>query len=490
MAAALYVGKTRCGPCARIAATRLLPAAAFACLLAGCASLVPQRPAEPPVLDIPMAWSSGDGVTPGHPNTQAWWRQFNDAQLTALIEQALNANTDVQGAVASLRQARALVSVQAATLSPQVDASASAQRSKAAGTSASNLFRAGFDASWEPDLFGANHAGLAAARADALASAASLGDVQISIAAEVASAYLQWCGTRVRLNVARQNLDTQQETLQIAQWRTQAGLSTSLEVEQARTAVEQTRAQIPALESTIAQAAHSIAVLTGRAPGELPQLKNSTALEAPSAPDGLALTIPADTLRQRPDVRRAEQQVRAAAARATQAEAQRYPSFSLSGNIGLSALTLAALGGSGGSTAGLLAAVSVPLFDGGALRAKVDAQDAALAGAGASYKGTVLGALQDVEDSLVSLRSAQERRVTLQRAAEAADNASLIARQRYRSGLIDFQTVLDTQRSQLSAQDGLVLARTDFAIAQVRLFKALGGGWAGADATIQAADKP
>jgi multidrug efflux system outer membrane protein len=459
-----------------VAAPRVrLAAPALLVLLSACAGMVAQRPGEPPAVDVPAAWSaSRDGIE-GRAATRDWWQAFNDPQLTSLVERSLRANTDVQLAVANLRQARALITVQRATLLPQVDASGSAQRSKSAGVPASNLFRAGFDASWEPDLFGANRAGLNAAQADALASAASLGDVQVSIAAEVATGYLQWRGTGVRLNVARENLKLQDETLQIAQWRAQAGLGTSLEVEQARAAAEQTRAQIPLLEATLAQTANSIAVLTARAPGQLPEL--ASVGEAPVAPDGIALTIPADTLRQRPDVRRAEADVRAAASRATQADAQRYPSFSLSGNIGLSALTLGALGASGSGAAALLAGVSIPIFNGGALKAQVDARDAALAGAGSVYHGTVLTALKDVEDSLIALRSAQERRTTLQRAAEAGDNASLIARQRYGSGLIDFQTVLDTQRTQLSTQDSLASARTDVATAQVRLVKALGGGW-------------
>jgi outer membrane protein, multidrug efflux system len=464
-------------------ATRVA-ASALLMLLSACAGLVTQRPGEPPAVDVPAAWSaSSDGIA-GSAATREWWKTFNDPQLTALVERALHANTDVQTAIANLRQARALVTVQNATLLPQLDASGSAQRSRSAAQPASNLFRAGFDASWEPDLFGANRAGLSAAQADALASAATLGDVQVSIAAEVATAYLQWRGTGVRLNVARENLKLQDETLQIAQWRAQAGLGSSLEVEQARAAAEQTRAQIPALEGLLAQTANSIAVLTARAPGQLPELAQAGA--APVAPDGIALTIPADTLRQRPDVRRAEQDVRAAASRATQAEAQRYPSFAPSGNIGLSALTLGALGASGSGAAALLAGVSVPLFNGGALKAQVNARDAALAAAGSFYQGTVLTALQDVEDSLVALKSAQERRVTLQRAAEAADNASLIARQRYGSGLIDFQTVLDTQRMQLSTQDSLAAARTDVATSQVRLVKALGGGWTFEEAAVAA----
>jgi outer membrane protein TolC len=176
-------------------------------------------------------------------------------------------------------------------------------------------------------------------------------------------------------------------------------------------------------------------------------------------------------------VRRAEAQVQAAAARAQQAQAERLPSLRLSGNIGLSALTLGALGSSGSTVAALLAGMSAPIFDGGARRAQGEAQDAALDAARAAWHAAVLSALRDVEDTLVALRSAQERRSTLERAADAASQAALLARDRYRSGLIDFQVVLDTQRTLLSAQDNLVGAQTDLAQTQVRLVKALGGGW-------------
>ncbi|HET9205427.1 MAG TPA: TolC family protein, partial [Burkholderiaceae bacterium] len=188
--------------------------AALLALLSACAGMVSQRSGEPPAVDVPAAWSSSrDGVA-GSTTARDWWKAFNDPQLTALVEGSLQTNTDVHTARANLQQARALVTVQNATLLPRVDASGSAQRSKSDNVGTSSLFRAGFDASWEPDLFGANRAGLSAAQADALASAATLGDVQVTVAAEVASNYLTWRGTGVRLQVARENLKLQEETLQ------------------------------------------------------------------------------------------------------------------------------------------------------------------------------------------------------------------------------------------------------------------------------------
>jgi NodT family efflux transporter outer membrane factor (OMF) lipoprotein len=389
------------------------------------------------------------------------------------VAEALEANTNVAAAQAALRQARALLAVEDAQAGPQLGSSASAQRSRSHSIT-SNSYRAGLDASWEPDVWGANRAGVAARDAEAQASAASLGDVQVSVAAEVALAYLSLRGVEARLAIARENLAAQEETAQITQWRVQAGLATSLESEQSRAAVEQTRAQLPALQKSIAQSRHQLALLTGRS---VDALRLAAAAPLPQPGADLALAFPADTLRQRADVRATEARLRAAAQRVAQADAQRYPSFQLSGSLGLQALTLSGLSGGGAVASALLASVAWPVFDGGAARERVEAQQAAFDQALAAHRASVLGALKDVEDALVALQRDRERLATLQRAAEAAGNAALLARQRYASGLVDFQTVLETQRSLLSAQDGVAASRTDVATDHVRLYKALGGGW-------------
>ncbi len=192
----------------------------------------------------------------------------------------------------------------------------------------------------------------------------------------------------------------------------------------------------------------------------------------------LALSIPAETLRQRADVRAAEFRVKAALDRVSVAEAARYPSFSIGGSLGLSALTLSGLTSGATATAALLGAVSFPLFDGGATEAQVRAQSAALSQARSSYQATVLAALKDVEDALVGLQGNRDRLTRLQAAEEAAAQAALLAQNRYASGLIDFQTVLQTQRTLLSAQDSLATTQADISADHVRLYKALGGGWA------------
>jgi len=424
-------------------------------------------------VNAPPATTSANRTTPD--DLSRWWLRLGDAQLATLVDRALQHNASIESARAALQQARALRDVSAASLSPSVDASASAQRNVAkAGTG--NSFRAGFDASWEPDLFGGTRAGVSARDADTAASAARLDDARVSVAAEVALDYLQLRGSQARLAIAQANLASQRDTLQIAQWRATAGLATTLDVEQARAAAAQTQAQLPALDAAATKAAHALALLVGESPGSL-NATLAAAATMPQAPADLALAFPADTLRQRPDVRAAEAAVLAASLRVTQADAARYPSFHLGGSLGLSALTLGSLTSGSSLVASLLGSVGMPLLDGGAAAANVRAQQAALAQAQASYRAAVLAALKDVEDALVGLAADRQRADALQVAAQSAADAALLATQRYQSGLIDFQTVLETQRTQLGAQDSVAAIRTDIASDHVRLYKALGGGW-------------
>jgi NodT family efflux transporter outer membrane factor (OMF) lipoprotein len=444
--------------------------------LAGCSSLLP-HPAEAPVVAVPAAWSAAPQAASAQPAPlTAWWQRFNDPTLTDLVAQSLRANTNLQSAQAALRQARALADAQAAGLGPSLGVSASAQRGQAGNARAGNRFQASFDASWEPDIFGRNRSVADASAADALASAASLGNVQVSLAAEVAVNFINLRALQTRLAIAQSNLATQQETLQITRWRAQAGLLSSLELEQAVSATAQTEAQLPTLQTSVAQALNALAVLTGQAPGALAATL-ATATPIPTAPADLALAFPAETLRQRPDVRAAERRVQAALSRLGAAEAARYPSFRLGGSLGLSALALGNLTDSASVLRSLLASVSAPLFDGGALVAQARAQQASVEQARAAYQGTVLTALQEVEDTLAALRGDTERLARLQTASTAAANADLLARQRYQSGLISFDTVLSTQRLLLTTQDGVANTQGSLSSNHVRLYKALGGGW-------------
>jgi multidrug efflux system outer membrane protein len=471
--------------------------AAVLTTVSGCASWVTSTPA-PAVIELPSRWSAADAAGAGSPGAAAvspdalaaWWLRFDDPLMAGLVERALSSNTSVIGARAALRQAQALRDVAAAGLMPSLGSSASAQRGTSGGDSTGSQFRAQLEAQWVPDVFGARRGAVDAGDAAAAASAASLGDAQVQVAAEVGLNYILLRAAQARRAIASDNLAIQQETLQITDWRQQAGLVTVLEVEQARAAVAQTRALLPALQASIEQTAHALALLVGEPPAALQAELGVGAVATPpfgggvvpSARDGFSLSIPAETLRQRADVRAAEHQVAAALARVGQAQAQRWPSFAIGGSLGLSAISAAALTNGASVVSSLLASVSWPVFDGGAARAQVRVQQAALEQSQQLYRAAVLAALKDVEDALVALRSDLRRLAALSEAAEAAGVAALLARQRYNSGLVDFQTVLETQRNQLATQDSVVSARADLGNDQVRLFTALGGGWRGVDA--------
>ena len=458
-------------------------------LVVGC-SHTTQLAQQGRAVAVPAQWhASGAQPQPTPPDDLSqWWQRFGDAQLTGLIEQALAANPSVLSAQAAVRQARAQRDVQVAGTLPSVNLGGSAQRSRQGNNGANNRFGVNVDAGWEPDWWGTQANALQASEANVAAAQASLEGAYVSLAAEVALSYVELRNLQQRLVIAQRNLAIQRETQQITEWRVQAGLATSLDSEQARQSTAQTAAQVPALQSSLAQSRHALAVLTGQTPETLEAVLASVAA-VPQAPAALAMALPADTLRQRPDVRVQERKVDAALANLSAQERANYPSLRLNGSLGLSALTLGALTNGASVAASLAASLSAPLFDGGANRAQIRSQEEAVAQARLGLQSTVLAALQEVEDALVQLQGDRDRLVQLQVAQEAAANAALLARQRYSSGLIDFQTVLDTQRTELSTQDSVAQAQAAISADHIRLYKALGGGWqpqAAAEAHVSA----
>ncbi|WP_395703713.1 efflux transporter outer membrane subunit [Aquabacterium sp.] len=462
-----------------------LPALLGAALLAACASPMPADPARAAARSAASApaWQRAPADLAGAADAATlagWWRGLNDPVLDGLIDEALAANLDLRVAQANLARARALREAGAAGLLPQLGSSASAARNRSGGQSTHSV-ALGLDASWEPDVFGGQHAALRALQAQAEASAASAAGTRIAVLGEVALGYLQWHGQRRQIALAEENLALQRDSLAVAQWRHGAGLASALDVEQARGSVAQTAARLPALRSALQQNEHRLALLLGLPPGSLDR-RLASAGPPPGLPPLPALGLPADLLRRRPDVLAAEWTVQAALATLDQRQAARLPQFSISGRLGLQALTLAALGGSGTLVSGLSATVSWPVFDGGAARAQVAAQQAALDAANASYLGAVLLARQDVEDTLSALVQGQAQLQQLAEAASAEREVLRLARLRYQAGTTDFSVLLDAQRSAVAADDSLAQAGTELALNQVRLYKALGGGWPAAEA--------
>jgi NodT family efflux transporter outer membrane factor (OMF) lipoprotein len=444
---------------------------------AGCSV---RRPYQPPEPHAPAAWSAPLAQPADAESLSRWWETFDDEQLTALVRRAVAGNLDVRTAMSRVREARATMRATRTQLRPSADASGSA---RASGTSeqagiggTTDLYSLGIDASWELDVFGGIRSTVDAAVATTNAREADLQDVLITLTADVALDYIDTRSLQRRVEIARSNVDLQQQTLELTQFRAQAGLATDLDVQQALSNVESTRAQIASLESQVGQSIHAIAILLGRPPTEL-NAEFTTATGIPEAPIEATLGVPADALRRRPDVRGAERLLAAQAAQVNAARADLYPSFRLAGSIGLESLSIAKLlvpGArfwSGGPSA------SMRLFDRRQLRENLVVQNERQEQAARSYETVVLRALQEVEDSLTALAQEQVRRGHLAAAANAAQQAADLSLQLYNTGLRDFRDVLDAQRSLLTLQDSLASSSATVSSDLVRLFKALGGGW-------------
>lgn len=442
-------------------------------LLAGCTLLGPDY--VKPEAKIPDQWSRTLQANAQPQDLSAWWAQLNDPLLTELVNTALQANLDLHAAQARLQESRARRDLAGGNRFPTLTGGLSGSRNRASGNT-SQLFDAGFDASWEPDVFGGQRRALEGASADLEARLADLHATQVSLTAEVALNYIEVRNAQARLRIARDNLATQTETLQITDWRAQAGLATVLDVDQARTNVEQTRATLPTLETTLAQAEHRLAVLLGEAPAALHD-RLTIASPLPAVPDTVATGIPADALRQRPDVRAAERRLAAETARIGSAMADRYPSFNLTGSFGWKAATLGGLGGAGTVVSSLAASMIGTIFDGGRLSSRIAIQNAVQQQAMVAYEKSVLTALEDVENALAAYQFQRLRQQTLRTAAVSSRSAATLARQLYESGNADFQKVLDAQRSLLAIEDSLAASEAQGLSALVQLYKAMGGGW-------------
>lgn len=459
-----------------------LPLLLTLALLGGCAAHLPSvgPDYQPPELPMPKAWSIdiADAVPP--PATRQtltnWWRQFDDPLLDRLIEIALADGLDLRLAQARLRQARAGRALAEAEPLPVLSASTGASRNNGAAAPSRTTYDAGFDAVWEIDIFGGSRRAIEAAAADQQAAEAKLGQARISLLAEVARNYVEFRSYQQRLAIARNHLASQEETAQITQWRYQAGLAAAGDVEQARTSREQTRATLPDLQIGLAAAENRLATLLGRNPGELPaELAEPRAL--PAVPPTMAADIPAAVLRQRPDLIAAERTLAAETARIGQKQAQRFPSLNLNGSFGWQAYRYTALGGGDTLVRALGGALAATLFDGGRLRNTVEIQNAVQEQALLAYRNSVLTALEEVENALQTHAAGHERLAARRAAAAAAREAAQLTQQLYQSGLADFQKVLETERTRLSAEDSLATAEAALRTSLIGLYKALGGGW-------------
>jgi outer membrane protein, multidrug efflux system len=452
-------------------------------VLSGCATVGPDY--VRPEISAPAHWNNESDHTSSVESGDfkllaRWWSTFNDPELTGLIERAIRSNPDLRQAVSRVREARARKGISRAELFPAIDASVSAQRSKNSKATGSgketDSYSAGFDASWELDLFGGKRRSVEAAVADLQASHEDLRDILVSLLAEVAQNYVEVRTYQARLKVAEENLTSQSETYQLANWRYEAGLSDELAVQQARYNLESTRSQIPTLRTGLEEAMNRIALLLGEQPGKVHGELEKPA-NIPSTPSKVVIGVPADVLRQRPDVRRTERELAAQTARVGEAIADLYPKFTLTGSIGLEAFSFGKLFSLSSRTFNGASGITLPIFNAGSVRQHIEVQSALQEQALIKYEASILAALEDVENALAACADEQQRRQSLSAASEAARQAAELAQQKYEAGLIDFTDVLDAQRSVLSFQDQLAQSNGTVATNLITLYKALGGGW-------------
>ncbi len=447
----------------------------------GCAAVGPdyKRP------DVPV-YQDWHTRLDGKANTESlaeWWTTFSDAKLTHLIERAVKANLDLKKARAQVRKARARRGIAEAGFLPSLNGSGSATwthttgngSAVAASATANELYSASLDASWELDIFGGVRRSVEAAQGDLQASDENLRNVLVSLLSEVALNYFDVRTYQDRLNVAESNLRSQTETLELTQWRYQAGLTDELAVQQARYNAENTRSQIPVLRTGLDAAMNRIAVLLGDQPGAI-HAELDQAEPVPVPPLQVAVGIPADLLRRRPDVRQAERELAAQTARIGVATADLYPKLTLGGSIGLEAFSLTNLSSGAMSLSGG-PSITWAIFKGGAIRQNIELQSALQEEALVHYESVILSALEEVENVLRAYVETQERKKSLSDATQAAQKAAELAQQKYQAGLTDFTSVLDAQRSLLSLQEQLTISNGNVSANLVRVYKALGGGW-------------
>jgi NodT family efflux transporter outer membrane factor (OMF) lipoprotein len=410
-----------------------------------------------------------------------WWNTFGDATLGDLIAEALTNNRDLRAARAKVLESRAALGISKSASLPQLDSAASWANAKSSENSAGEgvrveTTRIGLDASWEIDIFGGKKFADEAAETDLESSHAELHAAWVTLSSEVALNYLSLRTLQERLRIANHNLRLQEETFSMISSLYSAGLVDSLALSQSKYTVETTKASIPPLKSSIEAAMNALAILSGRTPGSL---ESSLATPRPlPKPDAVLAGIPADAVRQRPDIRAAERALAAQISRKKSAERDRYPKFYLAGSIGLETLSGGSIfsGDSFGFSFG--PRITLPIFHGGAIRKNIAVQSAREEQLLAAYEGVVLKAVAEVRDALSANYQEIERNKSLRAGIDAARQAYEAAADRYRNGLTDFSNVINAESALLSLEDQLAVSEGQIASGLVRIFKALGGGWA------------
>jgi NodT family efflux transporter outer membrane factor (OMF) lipoprotein len=471
-------------------------------LLLGACTVGPNYAGPPKAIGSaatpPAGFARADAtVATAAPAVADWWTTLNDPMLTWLEDRALEANPNVAVAQARLKQARASLRLERANQAPNANASATylhadlpglnlggSQSGEGQGGSGGgssdgqsvDFFNLGFDASWEIDLFGGRRRTVEAARASAAAAEANVADAQVSLSADVAQAYVGLRDAQQRLILAREASRMQRDTLKLTEQRFANGTASQLEVERLRNQVESTDAQILPLSASVETYLNALAILIGEAPGTLDQ-RLGQAAPVPLPPAQVAVGDPTALLQRRPDIRAAERNLAAQTAKIGVAEAAKFPRLNLMGIIGIGGTSLDAL-----TDLDNLVTLGAPMLQWNVLNfgranARVGQAEGARDEAEARYRGAVLAALRDAEDSLSRFRARRNTVATLARAKASADRSAVLMQQRYRAGAATLIDTLDAERQRVAAEQSLSQAVAGLTNDYVALQKALGLGW-------------
>ena len=427
-----------------------------------------------------------------------WWKQFHDAELESLITRALAQNPDLLTAESRVREAREQEIIAGAKGLPQVNAmadtiqahSASNPLSSLAGGQSSSssggaqpqrgtnihLYSAGFDATWEIDVFGGVRRSVEAASAGTEAAQWQVRDGEVSLTAEIAADYVSLRADQARLAILAAQEKSQQGTLDLIVAKARAGFVTELDVNQQQQLLASTVAQRPPLVADAIAMRHAIAVLMGQQPGTLDAELDATA-PVPPIPPRLPVGLPSDLLRARPDIRTAERKLAQATAEIGVATADLYPKFNLLGAITTASTGIGGLFNSSSITEAGLGGISWPIFHGGQIHANIRTKEEEEKQAYYAYQKAVLGGIQNAEDALVRYETEQQRFVALDGGAKTAAQSTALALQQYRTGLVTYTSVLQAQSTQLTAEDNRAQSQAALTADLVSLYKALGGGW-------------
>lgn len=450
-----------------------------------------------PKVGMPTQFANVSGVagTSSQPaQLESWWRAFGDETLNSLIERAVRNNLDVHVALARVEESRAARGISKSALLPSLSTSTNVSKlrggfaqgvtrittSKNDGSFVSpfesNIYQAGFDARWELDLFGGLRNGVKAASGDLAAANEARRDALVMVLAEVARNYAELRGTQVELQIARKNIATRRDTLELVRVRVDAGLATQLDAEQQTAQLASLESVVPTLEATEIIAIHRLGVLLGEQPETL-----LAELRAPAPkltdPDQIPVGVPSELLKRRPDVRRAEAEIQAAFARVGVARADLFPKLVISGLSGRQTTEFSGFTLGAGNFFSIGPGLQLPLFTAGRVRSNIAVQKARLEQAVIRYRQDVLAAMEETENALVAYRAQHERREKLTAALTASQRAVELSEELYARGLADFLTVLEAQRQQYAAEDDLSRCDTQLVTQAVAVYKALGGGW-------------